>query len=429
MSLVTRANLMTEDSVQSRRLVAPVLHRASWVVPVSVPPIPDGAVLVHEDQIQSVGPYRHLKSECPSGTVESDHGDAALIPALVNGHTHLELSAFRGAIELPKPGFPAWLTEVFRVRSSLTQEAVETGFHEGCQEMVTCGTALSGDITNGVNCGKGAHGARPEREVFLELIGFNSSSLESALQGTLFEHCPQSYSHSLAAHACYSTSAAVIQEAKTWCRRRKKIFSIHVAEHPQEMEFLREGTGYCRALLESLGKWAPCWAPPRMTPVGYLKRLGVLDASTLLVHTVHLTDTDWEIVAKSGAAVCFCPRSNRNIGVGTAHISSAVQRGIPICLGTDSHASNFDLNLFTEGLQVMEDFPGIPPDFIVAMLTLGGARALGRHGEYGALEVGKRAAFLAVALSGSPTSSVLSEAVIHQGNEGAIRWVTHPKFD
>lgn len=429
MSSATRVNPMSEEAVHSRRPLAPVLHRASWVVPVYRPPVPNGAVLVHEDRIQAVGAYRHLRSECPPGALEADHGDAALIPGLVNGHTHLELSAFKGAIELPQPGFPAWLTEVFRIRASLDQETVERRFHEGCRELTAFGTALCGDIMNGPDHGQGSRRSSPEREVFLELIGFDRDSLESALQGTAFEHRTRSASHSLAAHACYSTSAAIIREAKAWCRKHKKVFSIHVAEHLQEMEFLREGTGYCRALLESLGKWTPCWAPPGMTPVAYLERLGVLDAGTLLVHAVHLTDLDWEIVAKSGAAVCFCPRSNRNIGAGTAHIPSAVRRGIPACLGTDSHASNFDLNLFAEALQVMEDFPGIPPDALVAMLTLGGARALGRHGDYGTLDAGKRAAFLAITLSGSPAASGLSEAVIHQGNEGAIRWVTHPQSD
>ncbi len=429
MNPATRLEPMSEDTTESQRPLAPVLHRASWVVPVSSPPVPDGAVLVHEDHIEAVGPYRHLKSVCPSGTVESDHGNAALIPGMVNGHTHLELSAFRGAIELPKPGFPAWLAEVFRIRSSLAPEAFETGFDEGCRELAAYGTVLCGDITNRISHGACKHYFSPEREVFLELIGFNHGSLESALQGTMFEDCTQSDSHSLAAHACYSTSAAVIRGAKASCRIRAKTFSIHVAEHPQEMEFLREGTGYCRALLESLGKWAPCWAPPGMTPVGYLESLGVLDTGTLLVHAVHMADSDWDIVAKRGATVCFCPRSNRNIGVGRAHIPSAVERGIPTCLGTDSHASNFDLNLFAEGLQVMEDFPGIHPDSIVAMLTMGGARALGRHRDYGTLDTGKRAALLAITLSGSPTASGLSETVIHRGNEGAIRWVPHPQSD
>ncbi len=420
---------MTGDGSGSSPPLPPLLHRASWVVPVSSPPVPDGAVLVDNDGILLVGTYGHVKSESPPGTVESDHGDAALIPALVNGHTHLELSALRGSVGLPKPGFPAWLKEVLQTRSSLTQDTVEKGFREGRWEMAARGTALCGDITNGACLGKDTHRSLPEREVFLELIGFNRNSLESALEEKTLEPFADASYHSLAAHACYSTSATVIREAKAWCRSRGKVFSIHVAEHPEEMEFLRDGKGYCRALLESLGKWAPCWAPPGMTPVAYLEKLGILDGKTLLVHAVHMTASDWEIVARSRASVCFCPRSNHNIGVGRADIPRAIGQGILACLGTDSHASNLDLNLFAEAIRILGDFPGVAPESVLRMLTQGGARALGRDNEYGTLEAGKRAAFLAVALPNSSASSELSEAVIHQGNEGAIQWVNRPESD
>lgn len=426
MSRGVSAGATMDGGIRVRDLGPPVLHRASWVLPVSCPPVPDGAVLVDRHEILLVGNYRDVKSASPPGILQADHGDAALIPGLINGHAHLELSAFRGAMDLPQPGFPAWLMEVFRLRSALTRETMETGLLDGLQEMGARGTVLCGDITNGAFPGGSAHGSLPQREVFLELIGFNRGSMDSALDELMPGPAAVPPSHSLAAHACYSTSAAVIREAKAWCRDRGKAFSIHVAEHPEEIEFLRSGTGYCRALLESLGKWAPCWAAPGTTPVAYLEKLGVLDAGTLLVHAVHMTASDWEIVARTRATVCFCPRSNRNIGVGAASIPAAIGHGIPTCLGTDSLASNLDLNLFAEATQVLRDFPGVTPETVLAMLTLGGATALGRDKEYGTLEAGRHTAFLAVSLPNSPKPSELAEAVIHQGNGGAIQWVNHP---
>lgn len=408
------------------------LHRASWLVPIASPPIENGAVLTAGDRILLAGPYRKIKAESPPGTHLQDHGNVALIPGLVNGHCHLELSAFQGRIAFPKGGFSEWLNELLPMKSTMTEKILQDGFHEGLRRLTLGGTILCGDITNGLCPRPKPSHCFPARLDFLELIGFNHMSLRSAMEGGGFEDIIRNAddpSVSLAAHACYSTSAPVITEAKEWCRRKGKVFTIHTAEHTEEVELLRSGTGYCRALLETLGKWPPCWAPPDMTPVGYLNKLGVLDDRTLLVHAVHMTETDWEIVAGKSAAVCFCPRSNRNLGVGKARIPSAIRHGILSCLGTDSLASNVDLNLFAEAAQALRDHPSVPAGVFLQMLTLGGARSLGRDTEYGTIEPGKMAAILAVSVHDVRSPSQIAEAIIHQGNEGAIQWCKHPASD
>jgi cytosine/adenosine deaminase-related metal-dependent hydrolase len=232
----------------------------------------------------------------------------------------------------------------------------------------------------------------------------------------------------MAAHACYSTSGALIAAIKRWTAKRGKIFSIHAAEHMEEMEFLHSGSGYCRELLDALGKWEPGWAPPRTTPVQYLDRLGVLDRRTLLVHAVYLTNEDWETVAARECSICFCPRSNRSIGAGRADIGKALSSGILPALGTDSLASNTDLSLFAEAAHALDAYPEVSPEAALAMATLGGARALGRDGQYGSIEPGKRAALLAAPIhpSTAPRKGAVEEAIIHRGAEGECQWVSRP---
>lgn len=406
------------------------LHRARWLSPVAAPTVEDGAVLVSGAHIVSAGPYRRVKTESPPNTTQVDHGGVVLFPGVVNAHTHLELSALRGRISLPKQGYPEWLHEMLQVREDLTPDKRDEGFQAGLRELADWGTALCGDITNGACLQTDSGRSMTARQVFLEVLGFNRNSLESALGegvlGNAVVDTAYDFPLSMAAHGCYSTSAAVIQGAKQWCRREGKVFSIHVAEHVEEVEFLRDGRGYCRALLEALGKWAPCWAHPGVTPVGYLEKLGVLDERTLLVHAVHMEDSDWELVARKSSPVCFCPRSNSNLGVGKADIPKAIRNGIRTCLGTDSLAGNRDLNLFAEAAWVLTEHPSLSPQDVLSMLTIEGARALGRDREFGSIEPGKRSAFLAVSVPDSVTASDLAEAIIHEGNQGAIQWVNHP---
>ncbi|MFP5212567.1 MAG: amidohydrolase family protein, partial [Acidobacteriota bacterium] len=97
---------------------------------------------------------------------------------------------------------------------------------------------------------------------------------------------------------------------------------------------------------------------------------------------------------------------------------------IPAALGTDSLSSNTDLDLFKEAAFTLDHYPELDPAALLTMMTLGGARALGLDDEFGSIEAGKRAALLAVRLSGS--ASELHECIIHKGKEGEWQWAAHP---
>lgn len=440
----------------------PTLHRAAWLVPVVSPPLRNGAVLVHDGQILAAGSHHEVKAASPSLTREVDHGSAAIMPGLVNAHTHLELSGLQGGIALPQDSFAQWLTALLALRPLMTQGFLEQGLARGQQGLLAGGCCLCGDITNGAcltaasqvqkgalpGFGSGCHrdaGGTPAppphpspltpyphltRQVFLEVLGFDREHLDDVLGGEStallempgFSNTPLS----LAAHACYSTAGAVIREAKEWCRARGRWFSIHVAEHPEEIEFLAHGTGFCREVLDALGRWNPWWRPPGTSPVKYLERLHVLDAQTLLVHAVHLSDDDWDLVVSKRCPVCFCPRSNRNLQVGEPDLAKALRYGLTVALGTDSLASNTDLDLFAEAAHVLDHYPDVPSAAVIHMATLGGARALGHEQRFGSIEPGKQAALLAVSIPASLPSRRLFEMIVYQGTKGAWQWLHHP---
>ena len=394
-----------------------VLHRAAWVVPVVGPPVENGAVLVRGGTVLDVGPFNELNAGKPVGTRIADHGNAALIPALVNAHCHLELTAMKERISLPKENFPAWLRELFPLQQALSPEEREHGYRRGIREAKQWGTGLLGDVMNGPPVT--VSDSVPAVLVFREVLGFNLNHIDEALPAGEHDTAHMTF----AAHACYSTSGELIRSVRERARAVGRPFSIHAAEHPEEMDFLRDGTGFFKNLLEFLGKMPPGWTPPAGTPVEYLDRLGVLDSGTLLVHAVHMTPEDWETVAVRGCKACFCPRSNHNLGVGEADIPRAAGLGISTCLGTDSLAGNTDLSLFAEAVRVLDRFPVLSPETVLRMATMGGAEALGFQQKHGSIERGKPANLLAVHLPLNTSSSGLLETVVHQGNQGAFEWV------
>ncbi len=422
-----------QEEHKEGRLSSVVLYRARWLVPVSSPPVEDGAVLVQGGAIQAAGRYANVKKNLPEGTVVVDCGQSALIPGLVNTHTHLDLSILRREIPLPQPSFDAWLDELVPRLTALKPETQIPAYLKALKHLSDSGTSLYGDITNG-NClmvipSMHTHVNYPRRQAFLEVLGFDRRDIETALAPDIFSEFIRAFhdgfSLALAAHSSYSTSGDLIRKAKEWSRIRRQPFSIHVAEHHHEMEFLQTGTGYIRELLEEMKRWVPHWSPPRATPVEYLHRLGILDPLTIVVHAVHMTDIDWNTVAKSGCHVCFCPRSNQNLNVGRANIEKAFRMGISISLGTDSLASNTDLNLFAEGAFVLNHYPSLPPEAVLEMMTMGGARALRWNDRFGSIEPGKKASLLCVDVAELTPQSRLHETIIREGERGACLWASH----
>jgi 5-methylthioadenosine/S-adenosylhomocysteine deaminase len=148
--------------------------------------------------------------------------------------------------------------------------------------------------------------------------------------------------------------------------------------------------------------------------VAYLHGLGVLDPECLLIHTVHLTEEDLDILAKSDVKIAHCPRSNAHLGVGQAPLKALLDRGIPTGLGTDSLASNQSLSLWDEVRFAHRAHGGLlSPEEWITMATLGGAQALGLDREIGTLEPGKRADLTAVTLGkpgADPYEYLLDEA-------------------
>lgn len=405
--------------------------RAAWVVPVTSPTIADGGVLIERGRILDVGPWDVVAARAAAreqagvAVTRRDAGAAALMPGLVNAHTHLELSWLRGRVP-PARSLPAWVAASMALRREATDPT--PSILEAIREARGAGTSVIGDIANGWASVAPLGSSDLRAVVFHELLGFNvdpAGEVVAAARERALGASNDRVSVSLAAHAPYSTSPALIREIAVAVQDLTPcVMSIHAAESAEETEFLATGGGAWRAVLEGLGRWVPSWAPPRASTVEYLSRLGVLTRDALLVHATQCSETDLARVAESGAALVTCPRSNAWVGAGVPPVAAMISAGVRLAIGTDSLASVGDLNVFAEMQALAAIAPGVVPHRWIAAATIDGARALRQEREYGSLEPGKRADVLRVALRGAPADAAAVEAQLVSGiAPGQLEWM------
>ncbi len=353
----------------------------------------DGIIVIAKDKIEAVGPFRstRLPVDCP---VE-DLGEVTIIPAPVNAHCHLRLSHLAGKT-LRGRGFAAWLKSLIPLilaEKDLSPDAPErhaiaTACAAACRDAAqgAChvgdiGGSLPGSLGLVAECARKANLGLSQ---FCECFGFEpaNSPWPEASRPELTENCAP------AGHALYSTAPETLVAARNFCRENGLTFSMHLAESPEETEQLLEGSGPLYELYR--GKVLPKnWRPPRMRPAEFAASLGLFGPGFLAVHGVWLNDREMRALARSGSALCLCPRSNRNLAVGRADIAGLVESGVLLCLGTDGLTSNTDVNVLNEARFLLDV---LPEDALLRMLTINGAAALGLA-RAGRLAPGAPAAF------------------------------------
>jgi cytosine/adenosine deaminase-related metal-dependent hydrolase len=378
---------------------------AAWVVPVDQRPIREGWVAVDHGRIVAVGDGNGADAQA-YGPVRR-LGDVALLPGLVNAHTHLELSWLRDRVP-PSNAFTSWVKQLMVARGRgperVDDPVVLAAAHAAAREAVDAGTVALGDISNSLASVAVMASAGLRGVVFHELLGFTDTSCEvigrTAPQRAAAEAAGAGLVRvSLAPHAPYSVSPELFRAVRSAVSASATPHtSVHVAESPEEMELLASGTGEWVRMLRWIGAWRDDWTPPGTGPVEYLDELGVIDGRTLVVHGVQLSDDSLSRVRDRGATLVTCPRSNQWVGVGVPPIERFFLSGVPVAVGTDSLASVEDMNLFTELKAMRWVAPGVPARRLLESATLVGARALGLDHELGSLTPGKRADIIQVRL-------------------------------
>jgi cytosine/adenosine deaminase-related metal-dependent hydrolase len=382
-----------------------IRYHAAWILPISQPPIQDGWVVVDRDRIAAFGRRNALSDAAADARIhrEVDLGEVAVLPGLVNAHTHLELSYLRDEVP-PASAFVSWIRGVMAARQRRPDPrapeilgAVESAI----AEVRAAGTAIVGDISNTLVTFEPLARSPLAAVVFYELIRFNvadAAGLVDAAAAELAALRPtRRVRASLAAHAPYSVAPLLFRAIRRAAERDAFTpCSVHLSESAEEVEFIRDGRGPWRTLLEEVGAFDPGWVPPGVSPVQFLDEAGFLGSNVIAVHGVQMTLDDLGRLRARGTTLVTCPRSNGHTGAGAPPIQDFYDAGVRVAIGTDSLASAPDLNLFAELATLRALAPDVPASALLASATLHGARALGFDGEYGTIEPEKRASLIAV---------------------------------
>ena len=398
------------------------LIHPGWIVPV----VPHGEVLsghsvaISGDRIVALLPRAEARAIEAASVLELP--DHVLLPGLVNAHGHAAMTLLRGYAD-DKPLMPwleqhIWPLEAAHVSAGFVRDGAELAI----AEMIRCGTTTFSDMYFFPDaCAEVALRLGMRCQITFPVLDFPTvwarDADEYISKGLALRDATKHrdlITVGFGPHAPYTVSEPNLVKVATLAAELDAAVQIHLHETRAEVLLAVEQNGE--------------------RPLETLHRLGLLGPRTQCVHMVDLGDRDIALLGETGAHVVHCPQSNMKLASGACPVRTLLANGVNVAMGTDSAASNNDLNLFGEmqtaamlaKLQAM-DASALPAADALAMATLGGARALGLEDRIGSLEVGKQADLIAVDLGQPETQPVynpLSQLVYAcNGSQVTHSWI------
>lgn len=387
------------------------------------PPIENGAVEVSGDRIIGRGKFDQIKRNAAGDVI--DVGEQILLPGLINAHCHLDYTLLRGRIS-PKRSFTEWVRAINAEKEKLSLEDYIESINAGIAEAATFGTTsivnfeafpeLASQIT------------APLRIWWLaELLDIRAPQAARELIADAVQSLEPTGRWGLAPHSPFTASESLYQICAQVGSAGKTLLSTHVAESRDEMAMFRDGSGPLHQFLESIGRnIGDCG---KQTPIGRFLAMVSTDKNDsvnndlsrwIVAHLNELSEADFAHLEQIEPkfSVVHCPRSHRYFGHSEFAFERLRRLGFNICLGTDSLASNHDLNLFAEMRVFGQRHPGVLPRQIVEMITVNPACALGQQNLLGRIDEGSLADLIAIPDGGTrdPFEAIIS-------HEDGVNWV------
>ena len=376
-------------------MIVDTLIHARWIIPVESESVTyeHHSLVIDSGKIIDLLPTELAKQKYQGETTEN-LDNHALLPGLINCHTHAAMTLMRGiADDLP---LMDWLqNHIWPLEHQWMSEAfVRDGSDLAIAEMILGGTTCFNDMYffPDVTAAQAIHhGIRAT--VGLIVIDFPSVWAQNADEYiekglALYEQLRLSdlCTTAFAPHAPYTVSDAPLQKIKTLADELELPIHIHLHETVHEVEQAQAQFG--------------------QRPLQRLQELGLVNPSLIAVHMTQLSDEEISLFAESGAHIVHCPESNLKLASGFCQLAKCLAAGINVALGTDGAASNNDLDMFGEmrtaallGKAVAADASAVPAMTALRMATINGAKALGLDAICGSLSIGKAADVIAIDLN------------------------------
>ena len=346
--------------------------------------------------------------------------DAAIVPGLVNAHSHLEYAVYAGFGDgLP---FDEWIVLHMERKSRIGWDDFVAIARAGAAESLRSGVTTVGDASFSGAAGIACAELGLRALVYLEVFGRDEDTLHTRFEPARERVAPflsDRVRLGVSPHAPYTVSPDLYRA----CLDLGLPVMTHLAESDAEQEWLRDGTGTWAAFADVLPP------PPGETGIRLLAGHGLLGPDMAAAHCVKADAEEIALLARHGVAVVHCPRSNAILGCGIAPLAELVDAGIRVGLGTDSPASTPSFDFFEEmrfavfAARARAEHPSaLTAGGALELATLGSARALGLETEIGSLAPGKRADLAVVSLAGSPYLpwEDPAAAIVYGGSPGRV---------
>jgi aminodeoxyfutalosine deaminase len=380
-----------------------MLIHADWICPMNAPPLRNAAMRIRHGKVVEVGNELTISKD----SEEKSFPGCAILPGLINAHTHLELSLH------PRPAAPNdfvdWLIALMSVPPTDVSEAVKIGVNQSLKSGVT----TVGDITKFCTETRAALAGGPLRVMsFGEVLAMaqRRNLLEERLATavTPLEIALEFLTVAVSPHAPYSVESHGYRRCVETAIARQMPIASHIAETPGEATFLANHTGPFKRLWDFLNRFDDHVPTFQGGPIRFAKAVGLLDVPSLLVHVNYCDDEELAILANGKASVVYCPRTHEYFGHPPHRWRDMRRAGVNVAIGTDSVASSGDLNMLADLRLLRQIAPDEPAFALWQMVTTNAAAALGMASKVGALAPGKSADFCVFPATGDdPMESLL----------------------
>lgn len=371
-------------------------YRAAWIYQGNSPPVADATIEIHDGLIQEVD---------TEGSADIDLGQVALLPGLINCHTHLEFSAIQTPLE-PRRNFAGWIQTVIKSRYQ-NEAPVEHSVASGLQESIRAGVCTVGEIATT----DWRHTSLPQISesslipdvlMFREFLGLSDDAVERQVATARdFLEAPsvQHFQAGLSPHAPYSLHPELFVKLCDLAEEFRVPIAVHLSESPAEIELLERGTGPLREMLTDMKLFRSDLFPGGRSVMEFLERLDCT-VPALIVHGNYLTSEELEFLRKRPQmSVVYCPRTHAAMQTNSHPWQLMLELGINVSLGTDSRASNPDLSIWNELVFLQHQNRRIPASELLKLATVNGAKAL-KLQDLGTLTPGAIANLCVVPLAG-----------------------------
>lgn len=367
-------------------MIKAIRVQAKWIHSVSEPVISNGIVEISDGIVIAI-----RKSKTPESN-SIDLGPVSLIPGLINAHTHLEFSNLDRPLGKVGMAFTDWIRLVVAQRSDSQSNAAAKShaIKLGIRESIESGVIAIGDIATDPMLAED-YGDEIVATIFHERLGRHPDRVRSTVERAgltleAFRNGPKQQS-AVSPHAPYSVHPDLLAASIKQAQQLHCPLAMHLAETREELQLLRDQTGPFVELLQSLDAWHPETFRSGTTILDYLKLIAQAPRS-IVVHGNYLSASEIEFIAqhRTKMSVVYCPRTHDFFHHDDYPLNKLLDARINVAVGTDSRASNPDLNLYRELQMIQQKFPSCESGRILELGTREGALAIGIESEFGTIK-------------------------------------------